>query len=351
MPSRHPIRDFMSLFQLVKYTYRLWKKMCGRYTDIIRDLERLGKILLQLAIEVTVPNLLLLHCDKDLCQLKVVMQDCRNVVIQLKLVVSKGSGATSFEIIRQQYWNGSRLRNEALSDLRNRLTLKSLRTYLDTLGFGFSALDGEITHERLSKMKGVIDLLAANVQAGRKEDSIPTIHRGDKKKLWRYVREKLMAEGFSSDHLATATSDLRRYIQRLAEEGLLERDGEDESSQNSFPLEDKEQKPTTLKKTTLKNNTRVPIDWTPNTHNNPNFGISLRESNSLQIYTDTRSDFQVEADQSSYYKQSDAVSTIGDRFKVLLEHLLGRSMLWWPLKEPLRPLVSGMRRYYWKCVS
>ena len=45
------------------------------------------------------------------------------------------------------------------------------------------------------------------------------------------------------------------------------------------------------------------------------------------------------------------VMSFNDRCKVSIERLLGQALLWWPLKEPLRPLGDGMRRLSWTCVS
>ncbi|OCL10430.1 hypothetical protein AOQ84DRAFT_230727 [Glonium stellatum] len=52
-----------------------------------------------------------------------------------------------------------------------------------------------------------------------------------------------------------------------------------------------------------------------------------------------------------YIEDFSSEPSIGDRLKVLIENVLGQSLFWWPFREPLRPLASGMRRFTWKCVS
>ena len=39
-----------------------------------------------------------------------------------------------------------------------------------------------------------------------------------------------------------------------------------------------------------------------------------------------------------------------DCVKIYCERLVGQQLIWWPLKEPARPLPSGIRRFAYKCV-
>ena len=71
----------------------------------------------------------------------------------------------------------------------------------------------------------------------------------------------------------------------------------------------------------------------------------------LRVNRQTESAFPAGANQNLYLEQRDVVPSYSDLLKTLAERMFGRSLLWWPLKEPLRPLADGMHRFCWKCVS
>ena len=177
------VSDVYSLIQVTNRVYQGWKSACGEYTDITQQLESLRIILSQVALEVKSPTLLLLHHDQDLSQLKVVVSNCEDIVYQLEDVVRSYKGIA---ISRRRTWNRIRLGQENLSGLREKLTLQitALGTYLGVLGFRTLGRIEDYVKD-LPEMKKVIDGLAAEFRAGRREESVMTSYTNDEKEVWR----------------------------------------------------------------------------------------------------------------------------------------------------------------------
>ena len=214
------VSDIMNLLQLTARTYQGWKRACGEYSDITHDLESLKIVLSRVHQEIKVPTSLLCHHDKDFRQLKVIVRNCRDVVSQLEDVVSEYKNIV---ISRRSNWDKIRFGQKNLGGLRNKLMLQitALGAYLDVLGVSMLGRM-EMSLEGLPEMKLVIDSIAADIRAGRKEGSVMTTYKDDDKHVWRQFRRDLIAQGFSSEHLKKAGGDLRRYVKKLDEAGLLD---------------------------------------------------------------------------------------------------------------------------------
>ena len=52
-----------------------------------------------------------------------------------------------------------------------------------------------------------------------------------------------------------------------------------------------------------------------------------------------------------FWPAEEMAMSFSDRMKGAVERIFNQPLLWWPLREPLRPLVRGMRRFNWTCVS
>ena len=216
------VGDFMALIQITSRTYQGWKKACGEYTDITRELDSLQTILSRLAVEVQVPTSLLLHHDRDLSQLRAITLNCREVVSQLATVVSSYDGIVKS---RRSNWDRIRFSQKNLGGLRGKLILQinTLGIYLDVLGVSaIGRMENNV--KELPEMKRVIDGLAAEIRAGRREGSGLTTYENDEKEVWRQFRRELIAEGFSSESLKKTRGHLRQYVRRVAEAGLLDED-------------------------------------------------------------------------------------------------------------------------------
>ena len=52
-----------------------------------------------------------------------------------------------------------------------------------------------------------------------------------------------------------------------------------------------------------------------------------------------------------FWPAEEMVMSFSDHMKSAVERIFNQPLLWWPLKEPLRPLIRGMHRFTWTCVS
>ena len=229
------LSDITNLIQLTARTYRGWKKACGSHADIIQDLESLKIVLSRVVREVKVSSSSSLHNDKDLRQLKAIVRNCRDVVSQLEYVVSKYKDiATS----RRSNWNRIRFGQKNLGGLRDKLMVQviALGTYLETLGI--STLGHvESSVKVLPEMKRVIDSIAEDIRAGRREGSVMTTHEHDEKQVWQQFRRELIAVGFTSKQLKMVKVELCRYLQELVEAGLLDEDMPDVPAESALQVE------------------------------------------------------------------------------------------------------------------
>ena len=214
------VGDFMALVQLTTRTYQGWKKACGEYTDITQELDNLKIILSRVGAEIQVPSSLLQHQDRDLGQLQALTSSCTEDVSQLETIVLKYQGLSKS---RGNTWDRIRLGQQNLTGLRVKLGwhIATLGTYLDIVGIGaIGRVENNV--KDLPKMVKVIDGLAAEIRAGRREGSAMTTYENDEKEVWRQFRRELIAEGFSSEDLKKSRVRLRRYIKKVAEAGLLD---------------------------------------------------------------------------------------------------------------------------------
>ena len=220
------VSDITTLVLLTTRAYEGWKGACGEYTDITHDLNSLKIILSLVAVEVATPTSLLLHHDPNLNQIRALASNCKQVVSQLQAVISKYEGIV---ISRRLNWDRIKLGQKNLDGLRNKLTLQitALGTYSNILGLG--ALGRmETSHQELSAMKKVIDGVALEIRAGRRDSSVMTTYENDEKEVWRQFRRELIAEGFSSETLKKSKGHLRKYVRKIAEAGLLDEEVSEE---------------------------------------------------------------------------------------------------------------------------
>ena len=230
------VSDITSLVQLTTRTYQGWKRACGEYADITHDLSSLNIILSRVAFEVKSPTSLLLHHDHDLSRLREIATNCRGVVDQLATIVSKYDGIV---LSRRNNWERIRFGQKNLDGIRDKLTLQitALGTYLDILGVSaIGRMDNKL--DGLTEMRNVIDGLAAEIRAGRREGSVMTTYEDDEKEVWRQFRREMISEGFSSENFKKVRSHIRKYVKRMTEAGLLDEDVPKESEDDDRGPED-----------------------------------------------------------------------------------------------------------------
>ena len=210
--------DFVTLIQLTTRVYRGWNDACGEYAVITKELKNLETILLRIEREVRSPASLLHHHSDDNAQLQEITANCTQVVHRLDQVVSK---YRSLGTSRKGNWDRLRLGNKDLNDLRNKLKAQTLalNTYLTMLGI--SSL-GRVENDVLPKMIKVMDGLAADIRAGRREGSVMTTYDDDDKEVWLQFRRELIAEGFRSNDIKKASPQLQEYLKKLSDAGQLE---------------------------------------------------------------------------------------------------------------------------------
>jgi hypothetical protein len=93
--------------------------------------------------------------------------------------------------------------------------------YLETIGIRSLGVLKSMVDE-LPHMKEVIDALAAEIRAGRREGSVMTDYSNDEMEVWRQFRRELIGEGFSSHSIRKHSTQLKNYLKFLSDEGLLQ---------------------------------------------------------------------------------------------------------------------------------
>ena len=217
------ISDITQVIQLTTRTYRGWKNACGEYNRITRDLETLESILSRLAIEVRQPTSLLLHHDHDLGSLQKITFDCDEIVTELEELVTKyKSLGTNY----RRNWDRLMLGNTDVNRLREKLQrqISLLDSYLNVLGI---SSQGRV-EANIQDMKKTMDHLAAELRTGRYEGSVMTTYENDEKEVWRLFRRELISAGFRSDKTHRAKHQLRTYLRRMNDAGLLDEDAPEE---------------------------------------------------------------------------------------------------------------------------
>lgn len=71
-------------------------------------------------------------------------------------------------------------------------------------------------------MKMVIDSLACDIRAGKRESSVMTTYPEDDQDIWRQFRRELIGEGFTSETIRKFSKDLKIYLRTLSAEGRLD---------------------------------------------------------------------------------------------------------------------------------
>lgn len=214
------ISDVICLVQLTTQAYRSWKDACGEHSEITSELNSLAILLRRVEAEAKLPGSLLNRKHGEYNNLVKITRNCGSVVVQLRDIVEKYEGLGKS---RWRNWDRLRLGNKNLGELRGKLTLhtSSLSTYLNTLGVsGIGRVEKRL--DELPEMRKAIDGLAAEIRAGRREDSVMTTYTNDEKDVWRQFRRELIGEGFSSRSIHKFKSPLKEYLRRLDDQGLLE---------------------------------------------------------------------------------------------------------------------------------
>ena len=212
--------DVVSAVQLAARVYQGWKRACGEYSKVTGELETLETILSRVAFEVQRPTSLLGYHDGDLKKLQKIITNCTDVVNELETVLSKYG---NLRFSRRSNWDRIKFGNKDMSGLRERLKLQinALGTYLSVLGISsLGRIEDNI--KLLPEMRMIIDNLAADIRAGRREGSVMTTYDNDRKEVWRQFRRELISEGIQSDKIELVKHHLRSYLKRLNEAGLMD---------------------------------------------------------------------------------------------------------------------------------
>ena len=235
------VSDITDLIQLTTRTYRGWERTCGEYAEVTHDLKNLNIFLSLVANEVEASTSLLLHYDRNLIYLQYIIFNCWRTVIQLEAIISKDDGIVTS---RRDNWNRIRFGQKNLNCIRTKLGIEisTLGTYFDAIGVSaMGPIDNGLNElpDRLKiGMLKVIDCLAGDIRAGRRESFIMTTYEDDEKEVWRQFRRELISEGFSSENLKKTKGHLRKYVTRMAEAGLLDEEVPEESEGNCRGPED-----------------------------------------------------------------------------------------------------------------
>ena len=205
--------DVVSVVQFTARVYQGWKKACGEYSKVTGELETLEIILSRVAFEVQRPTSLLGYHDGDLKKLQKIIMDCTDVVTELEIVLSK---YRSLRFSRRSNWDRIRFGNKDMSCLRERLKLQINALGTSSLG----RMEDNV--KLLPEMKIIIDKLAAEIRAGRREGSVMITYENDRKEVWRQFRRESISEGIQSDNIGLVKHHLRSYLKGLNEAGLMD---------------------------------------------------------------------------------------------------------------------------------
>lgn len=226
------LSDFISLTELTTRTYNNWKTACGDYAETTAQLHSLHLILDRVEREARNPSSVLSRNDGDRKDLKVILSNCKHVVAKLEKVVSN---RRSLGMSRKRNWDRIRLAHDGLDDLQSKLTSRTsaLSVYLDTIGVSaLGRVEGKL--DDFKDMKRAFDNMASEIRTGRREGSVMTTYSDDDKGVWRQFRRELIGEGYTSSTIRRFKAELKEYLKRLSEEGLLEEvEPQDYSDENT----------------------------------------------------------------------------------------------------------------------
>jgi hypothetical protein len=224
------IGDIALVLKTCAQAYESWNSACGKYSQVTTDLESLVILLRQIQSEASNPNSVIFKQNDNGKELQTMISNCRDIVIELREIVVKYKGLGRS---RAKNWDRLKLGYKDLGPLRERLVLQisAISAYMSTIGVG-SLGRIEETVDTLHAMKSVIDGIASEIRAGKREESVMTTHSNDDKEVWRQFRRELLGEGFTSEDIQRHSSHLKSHLRRLRREGLLE---EDEPAEEPVP--------------------------------------------------------------------------------------------------------------------
>lgn len=262
--------DVISLINLVTKTYRGWKSACGEYADITESLNALSIILERIDSEARKPKSALVRSVKDAKNLKGVLSNVHVTVRDLHVVVDHYK-SLGLKKSRQSNWERICLGVKNLDTLRVKLGqhVATVTAYLEAVGLG-SLARIETGLDVLPEIKRVVDALAADLRAGRREGSIMTTYEDDEKEVWKQFRRELIGEGMTSSVIHKHKPRIVLYLRSLAEEGLLEEDA---------PSEDGSEEQTSVSDNDEENGE----------HNNPNEDETVDSNMQSETSSDTES--------------------------------------------------------------
>ncbi|KAK3622048.1 hypothetical protein LTR56_022420 [Elasticomyces elasticus] len=231
--------DIVALINLASKAYQGWKKACGEYADVTASLDSLLIILTRIESETAKPESILIRSVDDAADLKKILASTLPTVRELNGVV-KQYKSLSLGKSREKNWDRIRFGIKDLTELRLKLNqhVIAITAYLETVGLGaLSRIERGL--ETLPQIKHTIDALAADIRAGRREESVLTSYDDDDKEVWRQFRRELIGEGMRSSTIHKYKPQIKHYLRTLAGPGLLEEEAleDDELRADAFEEE------------------------------------------------------------------------------------------------------------------
>ncbi len=212
--------DIVALIQITLKAYQGWKHACGEYADITGSLDSLLIVLKRIDVEASRPESVLTHGDNAKEELRSIIRTCDPTVRELHSIVVQYK---SLSASRQRNWDRLRFGNKNLDGLRAKLILhiSTITAYLETIGLGSL---GRIEKDlgALPQLVEIVDRLAADIRAGKREGTVLTTYEDDEKEVWQQFRRELIGEGVRSSTVHKYKPQLKQYIRELAENGDLE---------------------------------------------------------------------------------------------------------------------------------
>ncbi|KAH8803494.1 hypothetical protein F5884DRAFT_805703 [Xylogone sp. PMI_703] len=230
------IGDIIALLQVTRKAHEAWKGAFGTYSDLTVELDSLVILMKQMKAEAEKPNSIIFRQSEEGRELFNLIKNTTTTVDELRELVVRYKGLGKG---RKRNWDRLRLGSKDLGPLRSKLTIhiSAITAYLETIGIGSL---GRVEHS-FAEMKTVIDNIAMEIRAGRREESIMTTYENDDKHVWRQFRKELIGEGFSSDDIRHFSSSLKAHLKSLRRQGLLDEeepvqpDNTSPASDNSVP--------------------------------------------------------------------------------------------------------------------
>ncbi|KIX92733.1 uncharacterized protein Z520_11585 [Fonsecaea multimorphosa CBS 102226] len=233
--------DVIALLNLARGVYKGWKRACGDYAEITRELDAFKNIIARVEVETRAPSSLLQRDPQALKECRKLLKGCSPLLEGLRKILREYS---SLGTDQKSTWERIRFQSSSLQSLRDELVRKTtcLHAYLSALGFsslgrienGMSSL-GRIANEIFPQLLDKMTDLARQSRNRNASLSSLTTYDNDDKTVWQEFRRDLCTSGFRSSDIRQFAPALKTFLRQLQSTGYLDEENPQEFSSSPSP--------------------------------------------------------------------------------------------------------------------